>query len=503
MGTGKILKAAYSTAVVLIIAIIHPYHLNCQRSVHNIQLEHIKYKRGELLMFGHGTQGDEKKLLENRADAKLEPLFFARSPATIKYAKQPLPVNKAYTEISTEIFAKEQKIHWTDGMVGSPDKRDVLWEDTRFPKLSISQIEQRLHNPLQSLVVCEMDPRVQKGLYLDVDGPEIRCGEIITIYAGELNDYFESLKSSMYRMALDAKEHESSPFKKFNIRSTVCAESFGNIIRYAQDLPDGITELASAQVISEDALAADKILTANAIVVPYIYKGCPIAVLIALRDIKPGEQIGFSYEGNYQHGEKRYVFNTQGKIIGHFVGQDKIVINSLASKNSEKAPRADLKHMQLILKPIILSPAIDTFDHEEQFVGNILYILDIYKNRYHDNTVAMEYINFLKKCVAEATTAAEIHQALDLAFKKAAFFPAIKILQTMQNELTNCMKHYIHRAAQQQKLDAVKPEIGKVTKQLLSLLFNPYSCLPRKKLGRETQDQADKILWSFTRGSAN
>ncbi len=116
----------------------------------------------------------------------------------------------------------------------------------------------------------------------------------------------------------------------------ITAKRSGNITRFIQDLP-GNDELRGIKGLSSSDLA--RIATANLIIRPRpIGRGCYFVELVCIKQINPGEQLGFSYGSGYWAERKiqRAVFDQQGGEIGYFDGQ---CIHMIENKVSPKVLR--------------------------------------------------------------------------------------------------------------------------------------------------------------------
>ena len=123
----------------------------------------------------------------DKKETNLEPAFFARSLLKIKHSKFLPCINKQYEETPTHEYAQSQGIEWTDSMMMTRELRDAIWQDKEFKKTAISRVEERLHNPLDSLVICDSE-KVGKGVFLAPDAKSLPPGTVIHVYASEIED---------------------------------------------------------------------------------------------------------------------------------------------------------------------------------------------------------------------------------------------------------------------------------------------------------------------------
>lgn len=330
----------------------------------------------------------------------LEPAFFARSPSHVKYAKQPICVKNEYSTVPRDAFAAEHGFQWTDTVWLPQAFRDRIWRATVPTKEAMTELETRLHQPLDSLVVCEINPSVGKGVFLALDAAPIPPGTIIGVYAGELaeaednplNPYAMSLLEAPvtnHNSLIDNDDFYNIPITSANAR--------GNIIRLIQDLPesdeiDAITNLTLLQ--------KSNIMSANLMVYPTVVYGTKCSYLFASREIKPGEQLGFTYLSTASTlnstGDKqiecnnstiqRAVFNTQGIIIGHFSRENFVEFDPAYTPTAAMAaPRMNMEVVRKQVVPLIYNPSFNAFDYSRAFIENVNYTLALFLKRYKEN----------------------------------------------------------------------------------------------------------------------
>lgn len=297
----------------------------------------------------------------------LQPIIFAKSISKIKYAKQPpllslLPENQSelYQELPIADFLQYTGLkRWTDSLVANESDHPKIKHDYKnilnvfnpayilyrifyplynslFPLVDanneplrvndsqalLEKIEDRLLNPIDSFIICEIHPEVGKGVFLAIDAKTIAKNTIIGIYSGEyLVKKPNHLIDNTYMMSL------SGIAKKMSFKNApgINAKEYGNITRFFQDLP------AEEELTSIPAKFLPAIATENLNALGAIYRGVPLLYFVTTRDIEPGEQIGFSYRGNYWikgRVGKRKIFNKKCEIIGRFVDSNKIQLEN-------------------------------------------------------------------------------------------------------------------------------------------------------------------------------
>lgn len=339
-------------------------------------------------------------LSKQKVAEKLEPLFYACSPVTIKYSKAPLCTDNKYEEITVQEFEEQHGCKWTDSLVASSKIRDKIWQDNKkHPKVADSHIEERLHNPLNTLVICEIDSTVGKGVFLATEAASLPAGTVIGIYAGELvNQSFVAVDNE-YSMLLQEDEHKNSVVYEEMLASSVSGKKYRNITAFIQDAPDDYT-LDSVEIKSDVSYAKENIATANVFVNATTYKGCPVSYMITARVIKPGEQLFFPYEGchwNDVQRKKRCVFNKKGAVVGQFVS------SSIIQMNADYKPTKEMcaSRLELALAAQALSflkkPKVNTFEASKRFIADVISTLEIHEKRYQLDTPEGAYIKRLQE----------------------------------------------------------------------------------------------------------
>lgn len=255
------------------------------------------------------------------SDLKLRPAFYASSPPTIKYSEKHISEKTPYQELSitaiSEICGLEK---WTDSLLISKSYQNKQANALKFTQSMLKHLKHRLQNPLTSLVVCEIDTQVGKGLFLDVNEKMLPKDTLLGIYAGKLQQGKKPAQAS-YLMSLWGVDG----FKDIQTSSFIDAREYGNFFRFMQDLPSE-EELQATTVSLE---MKNQVATENITTLGGLYRGYPVMCFMALRDIHPGEQLGYSYRGNYwEHTiEQRRVFNKWGRVIGQFTSEHDLIFD--------------------------------------------------------------------------------------------------------------------------------------------------------------------------------
>ena len=365
----------------------------------------------------HAMESNERKLCA---------AFYAKNPEIIKYCKGIPASGLPVEEIPLEQFCEDNQFTWTNALVLDLQAREQIWVDRKYPKTAITAIEDRLHNPLSDLVICDMGP-VGKGLFLSLDADPLPTGTVICIYAGELCSALTNT-DNVYTMSACENEHESSVAKEKIAFPCVCGRNFGNFARFCQDLPNPENDLANVKCLD---LNKSNIATENCCVMAAVHKGFPISYVATVREISPGEQLGWPYEKNYWRRKniKRVVFDKEGNIIGRYIDQEQIEFDeSFVATKDKQAPRVDLKKEGPILVPLLKGLDIDNFNHREGFIYDVLCCLDAYDDGSSD------FIRELRSKFIEAKTTNEKFKTLNVVYPKE--------LGEMRRELIFHMNNY-------------------------------------------------------------
>lgn len=369
-----------------------------------------------------------------------EPIFYAKSPETIRYFKGLPTLTKESEEVSCEEFAKRGGYEWTDSAIATQSMRDAIWSDKQYPKTSISSLEERLHNPLNTLVICEMNSTVGKGTFLSPEAKPLPAGTVISVYAGEIRETPLMGKMSGYGMILTSEEHAASVVsKKLNIPQAD-AIKYRNITAFIQHAPD---EDVLKQTKVTPKAAKDYIATSNCFIASGTHKGCPISYIVTSQDIQPGEPLFISYE-NYFAGRDYCAFDRNGNVIGTFTKENTVKINS--DYNLEKAKPATRMNIPEATKigRELNDPKVDTFDASKRFVADVTFALTTHLNRYAAKTPEYDFITRLQISFDASNDIAEKFNSLHvlLSDDKNALIASAGALRLLRNELVFHMKKY-------------------------------------------------------------
>lgn len=312
----------------------------------------------------------------NTTTSTPESAFYTRSPLKIRYAQQPPRIKNKWIDLNIEAFAKANHFKWTDGLWVPSHLRAFVFVNDEYPISAISVVEDRLHHPLEGLMVCEMD-QIGKGLFLSLEAKPLPIGTVVGIYAGRLE---EQTSHNDYLMAATTTEHESA------ITDTLLNPGFnaidqGNFTRFIQDAP---TERELSKVRNLTRVQFENVATANLFAMSATHYGFPITYFVTVREIQPGEELTFSYEWSDQKWERkggRAVRDINGNIIGRFKTPEKILLNdSFVASEDKKAPRSD-PHAFAPYYLALSNPKVDTFNNQLSFINNVNHCFEVFLAR--------------------------------------------------------------------------------------------------------------------------
>ena len=315
---------------------------------------------------------------KNSNEVNLTPVFFVPKVKTIRTANKPLSFKPNIVEKDVHEFAKEKNFRWTDGILGDAKKvtflekenkqttklatlellKKSLGEIEEIPSDDISRINQCVtlqetiklasqlgydftlealfaygkdietqieqcfdHTIEKDFVVCDLGITGSGVFYL----PEkkiktsIKNGSMICLYTGKYIAHEDITLRDEYTLEVTNHPVFEKKEKMQVNKGAVDATEYGNISRFFQDLPT-VEELQNYYIIPKEIL--EKITTANIELEVQTYKSYPTAYFKALKELKPGDMIGFAYgRGSLDwwchHDDKKRCFfdNTTGDII--------------------------------------------------------------------------------------------------------------------------------------------------------------------------------------------
>jgi hypothetical protein len=451
---------------------------------------------------------------------------------TVKYSSKPLNGKDDITEVNPQEFAQQHQFEWHDDLLieddlvelyqamkptlpilasgyvicqelqpGEPiDESIITTENMPFlhdailaqeekAKVYLKEIEEIIPN----LVVCEIDPRVGKGLFWRGPG-NIKKGTAIACYSGIMG-ISQPNSFSCYGYSVPAHPL----FKNHSIAATGIIEGLnGSLARFIQHFPDA-TQLPQHYKLDPTIQSKD-IATANVEAINLIVEGVPLVVLVATEDITPNSQIGFDYSLSYWAMAYRHLqiapllFNKQSEILDPTkyarlilninIGTETAalpiidimecilkdmryeIINNRNSKEGVKlsskeltalviaeltkqntAPNTILSHFQKWLVTIQQSEN-PTINYQEKFINAIYSILLKYwlMNTFDQSTAARIKIPYIEKILNAITDSLNADQVF-LAVKQKMDYATdrdfyTKQLKEMRSEIISAMKTY-------------------------------------------------------------
>jgi hypothetical protein len=375
-------------------------------------------------------------------------------------------------------------------------------------------------------VICDIANTVGKGVFLAPTAKKIQPGEIIMLYAG----CYEAciVDSNFYPYMYDVFEHPifASDFSSLKT-GLINAEQFRGYAGYIQDLPTD-EELNEDYDLSSEH--KKQIATANIGAYPFLYQGFPIILLRAIKDILPGEQIGYSYGSDYWvkadllHQTQRCLFSKQGTLIDNNLYRPKkinlwlpddvirkdwmsiplqFIIDILAGKHSDQYVQCFSRLTQQktdysinSLCPVVKKRLLENPESLNNYLKNLLKLIlikDKLEANKSDDTLQGIHIRF----ILELQFA--LHQSL-IDHGHAELSPTEQQLFIFSNQLLDQIeKHTYDKADDVYQIltnEVMKPATGSrffaEQRQALKVLLLPImlSYQKSKKLAEAKTDQA-------------
>lgn len=214
-----------------------------------------------------------------------------------------------------------------DNLLVSPKFKDELLQKSM---VFINSDAQKQINQaaaiLPHLVICDIDKKVGKGVFLKKTSFAIKKGTVVALYTGVYKS--SSLNSGVYE--LDTQSHplfENNDKCFSRAIGVIDAENYGGIARFIQSMP-GKNQLSAKFKLDPDK---EKVVaTANLDAESFYCNGMNIFVLIAADDIQPGEQLGFYYGDKFWSDPRRkeLLFDKKGGLLPENQYQYKTVFSS-------------------------------------------------------------------------------------------------------------------------------------------------------------------------------
>lgn len=277
----------------------------------------------------------------------MKTLIPAKRLSNISYSEKPLPQGGKAVLLSAEELESKMNFSYSESLDGDPKQlaeylnskaliKSIQDKQAYLGVPSAEAILERLNNPLDCLVICNMGPEVDCGLFAGADIPR---GTVLFLYAGPIEtaanlskqnlDYcyaWANLTGQEFKKAINARQKgglarymQHLPIDPERIKAAIKQEfqkQYGSHIEQKQidalleqHMPP-ITDHELQNIKFKNKETRSKIATSNVKVAQTIINGVPAVVCWAEYDIKKREQIGFSY-GNYwldKKCEPRYFY---------------------------------------------------------------------------------------------------------------------------------------------------------------------------------------------------
>lgn len=382
----------------------------------------------------------------------------AKTLEKIPFATKPLPQGGEIIYLTPDEFQEKFGFTYSESLYGNSSKlaKDFnnrlilsnIAERTKF-RLEEDAIKERLNNPLNNLVICDMD-RFGYGLFASEDIPP---RTVLFIYAGIINEFDDGGPTNPYTLSYMANDSDTVKDVKPKF---IDAQHIGNLFRFMQHLPNdgekyknykfsdinernhtafmlGITEsllkarderadIASkamelmaysldheleimsrelASLTFNDSTTLPQIAKSNVLVEDALVNNIPVMVCWTPYGIRKHEQVGFSYESKY--------WDTIGRPITYFDDKGNVIPSSKYTKKVNQPETYSIVNTKLneieARKHLWQQAEI----HGKQ--GEFEQAIKLYK-------LALEYTD--QK--SEPQTAVELFYALTLCYQKIGNF---------------------------------------------------------------------------------
>lgn len=183
-------------------------------------------------------------------------------------------------------------------------------------KLKIEIYLNQIKENASKLVVCDINKRVGKGVFLNTNSSFIPENTAIAIYSGV---YRTNLNDDFMPYGLSTSSHPLFDRQTYKATGVTDASTHGNITHFIQSAPDE-NELKTNYKL-QSSIKKETVATANIKIINTLYDGMPISIFVASRDILPGEQLCFSYgpaywsENEILSNAQELLFNTKGELL--------------------------------------------------------------------------------------------------------------------------------------------------------------------------------------------
>lgn len=275
----------------------------------------------------------------------------ANTPTKIPYMENPPAQGGEIKYLTADEFKKKFNCEYTEGVVveGKYKKLNPATESD-FKNASAKAAYERLLNPLDSLVICKMSHGIGHGLFTTKDIP---MGTVICIYAGQYDPFSKEFVYS--NESIDAAKvggfarfMQHQPFSKegheyylmqglkdphlFAIQENITQEEAKALLvdsgfvakkteKYKEKIKDNLrcNVYNFSEIVFSDKQLATEIAQSNVFCETTVVADVEVTLMVAMRDIKANESIGFSYGVVYwQHPSIKnqpLLFTKTGEIL--------------------------------------------------------------------------------------------------------------------------------------------------------------------------------------------
>ena len=279
----------------------------------------------------------------------MKPIIHAKISPKIAYMKNPPAEGGEIEYLTTKEFQQKFNCEYTEGIFINQLKREPTTEHD-FKDARAKAAYERLLHPLENLVICKMTHDLGYGLFTTEDIP---MGTVICLYAGEYDPQTTEFIYSygginaakiggvarfMQHQPISKDNHETylmqvlQNYRLLAIQENIPEEQAKTILSDSNVVQKKVKEYKK-KVKENDVFAGydfeqytffdkqliDQVAQSNVSIESTEVAGVDVFLMVASRDIKKNESIGFSYGVMYwQHPSIRkspLLFTKTGRII--------------------------------------------------------------------------------------------------------------------------------------------------------------------------------------------
>lgn len=326
-------------------------------------------------------------------------LMEAKRLTKIAYSDKPLPQQGKITYLTPEEFEKKFGFVYSESLYGDRNELAKYINNPEYTKLlndrhdlpNIEKIKERLKNPLDCLVLCDMGP-VGHGLYTSVALPP---GSVLFLYAGMIGKQGNHEYSFLYDAygdqanMIDAKQigglsrfMQHLPINFENRRAILkkaISEKFDSraIEAHGINIDEFIDEIEtkSKRQHSElddlrflDSSTKSNIQDCNVILSNVVVDGIPLVVVWTQDGVEANSQLGFPYGTGYWLGSEVRYFYKNGALVPLSAYQASEALSFLHLENPFELYQKGIEHQkqnqnELALK--FLKRALTKFEEKD------------------------------------------------------------------------------------------------------------------------------------------